>query len=389
MRTKLALALLLLPAFAHAQAFRVGSGIQIIPRTTAPTKATANGSIYIKSNDSNKLHYVKPDGTDAEVGGGGGAGTLTATYAAGASQTDSTIGLDSTRLGLRVRDHATPITGSLFAVQSDGGTNIFEVLAASVKLNVGLNPKTDTGAALGTSALRWSDVRGLTATFGGASSSNLTIGTTGGITVDGSSPIDFSGNSGAFKTTTGAATFGSSSYSLNSTFTANLGYSMPRCAANNTSIATTAASSVTTGNLVKFVQPVTITGIRFFWTGGVGALTVKATLYDSANSNVGSCTVAVDAAGVFSCTFTGVVVTSSLTYKTYTLSVWENSGARYSYLNAGGCLPATGNDNVLAQLSPWVLSTSSGVYSAGDARPTTEVGAANQYFPMEAIFSAP
>lgn len=84
--------LFLLPSLkqARAQAFRVGSGVQMVPRTTAPTKASANGSLYINSSDSYKLHYVKPDGTDAEVGGGGGGltGTLTLAripFASGAS----------------------------------------------------------------------------------------------------------------------------------------------------------------------------------------------------------------------------------------------------------------------------------------------------------------
>lgn len=61
----------------------------------------------------------------ALTGGGGGSCTLVNCYGAGASQTDSTIGLDSTRLGIRIRDNATPISGSLFQVQSSGGTTTY------------------------------------------------------------------------------------------------------------------------------------------------------------------------------------------------------------------------------------------------------------------------
>jgi len=73
-------------------------GIQMVPRATAPTKRTANGSLYIDSADSNALHYVKPDGTDAAVGGGGGGitasstDTLTNKTISGSSNTLSNIG---------------------------------------------------------------------------------------------------------------------------------------------------------------------------------------------------------------------------------------------------------------------------------------------------------
>lgn len=53
---------------------------------------------------------------------GGGSSTLATAYSNGASQTDSTIGLDSTRLGVRIRDNATPISGSLFAIQNSAGS---------------------------------------------------------------------------------------------------------------------------------------------------------------------------------------------------------------------------------------------------------------------------
>lgn len=119
---RLAFALLLLPSLACAQAFRVGKGAQIVPGTAAPTRAGTNGEIWIDSTASNVLKYTNPAGTTITLGAAGGGSTLAVAYAAGASQTDSTFALDSTRLGLRIRDNATPITGDLFAVQNSAGS---------------------------------------------------------------------------------------------------------------------------------------------------------------------------------------------------------------------------------------------------------------------------
>ena len=54
--------------------------------------------------------------------GGGGSSTLATAYTTGASQTDSTLLLDATRLGVRIRDNAIPITGALFLVQNSLAT---------------------------------------------------------------------------------------------------------------------------------------------------------------------------------------------------------------------------------------------------------------------------
>lgn len=88
------------------------------PGASAPTLQTSAGA-----KDLISCLY---DGTDLLCGSlAGTAGTstkLAAAYAAGASQTDSTLALDSTRLGVRIRDNATPISGSLMSVQNSGGT---------------------------------------------------------------------------------------------------------------------------------------------------------------------------------------------------------------------------------------------------------------------------
>ena len=126
-----ALALLALPSLAHAQAFRVGSGVQIVPRASSPTRVATNGVLWIDSGTGN-AKYTNPSGTTITLGAGGGGSTLATAYSGGASQTDSTILLDSTRLGVRIRDNASPI-GTLFAVQSSAGSTYFSVSASSAQ----------------------------------------------------------------------------------------------------------------------------------------------------------------------------------------------------------------------------------------------------------------
>jgi hypothetical protein len=66
---------------------------------------------------------------------GGGSSTLASSYSGGASQTDSTITLDSTRLGVIIQDAATPISGALFTVQKNaGGASFFSVTTSAVTL---------------------------------------------------------------------------------------------------------------------------------------------------------------------------------------------------------------------------------------------------------------
>lgn len=159
---------LLLTATALAQsnvAYRVGTGIQLVPTATTPSHAPGSGTIKIDSTNSNALTYVKPDGTSSVIGSGGGGyltikdegSSLTARtvlnftgagvtctdnagasrtdcsipgtindlptiYAAGSSQSNVTVGYNSTVLGYRFWDNATPIPGNLFEIASSGGT---------------------------------------------------------------------------------------------------------------------------------------------------------------------------------------------------------------------------------------------------------------------------
>ena len=157
---RLALLALLIPSLASAQAFRVGSGIQVVPRVAAPTRVATNGSVWINSGTS-ALQYTNAAGTTIALGASG-ASTLATAYTTGASQTDSTILLDNTRLGVRIRDNATPIGGTkLFSIETSTGTSFFNVSTAgsgTVTFNSLPRPSSDLGWDLGTSAYRWGNV---------------------------------------------------------------------------------------------------------------------------------------------------------------------------------------------------------------------------------------
>ena len=87
MKKLLAVVLLLaLPSLVSAQAFRVGSGVQLVPRLAAPTKITTNGVVWLSSSTSS-LQYTNPAGTTTTIGASGGGvtwpltnGTATNTY---------------------------------------------------------------------------------------------------------------------------------------------------------------------------------------------------------------------------------------------------------------------------------------------------------------------
>lgn len=153
---KLALLVTLLPSLVLAQAFRVGKGIQLVPTASAPTKASSNSLLWVDSGASNAIKYVKPDGSSITLGAGGAGSTLAAAYSAGSSQSDSTIGLDSTRLGIRIRDNATPIAGALWAVQDSAGTTTYlSVSASQTTAGVKIAPSVDASTNLGDSTHHW------------------------------------------------------------------------------------------------------------------------------------------------------------------------------------------------------------------------------------------
>jgi hypothetical protein len=65
------------------------------------------------------------------------------------------------------------------------------------------------------------------------------------------------------------------------------------------------AGNYTVGTQVAFNRIVTVTGARFYWSGGVGAKTVKVSFWDNiaGGSAIQTTSISVDAAGIYAVTF--------------------------------------------------------------------------------------
>lgn len=135
---------------------------------------------------------------------------------------------------------------------------------------------------------------------------------------------------------------------------------------------TDAAGDFTFGDLLVFTNDFVVTGGRFFWPGGHGALVVKVTLWDLNGVAVASVNVNVDAAGLYN----GIFATAQpvVAHRPYRISVWEMSGARNIYVANGQMSVISGGLYPLFFLNerqaPNYFRFHS-VFAAGDAFPTS------------------
>ncbi len=132
--------------------------------------------------------------------------------------------------------------------------------------------------------------------------------------------------------------------------------------------------NATTGRTFSFDTTVTILGMKFWWSGGVGALTIKCQIWDPSLVSLQIQTVSVNAAGIYIATWNTPVVVAT-TASPYLFSMWETTGTYYMG-TAGLTNPETvsstinamlvGHHIMLAQIGSY-----SNFYSNGDAAPTT------------------
>lgn len=99
--------------------------------------------------------------------------------------------------------------------------------------------------------------------------------------------------------------------------------------ANNHTGATLNAGNFSMGAIFYLVTPGSCTGGRFYWAGGAGAVTVKVSLWDSSNTRVKNASVAVNAAGIYSVTFSSPHIINDI-YQVYTIAMWEDSGTKFT-----------------------------------------------------------
>ncbi len=142
------------------------------------------------------------------------------------------------------------------------------------------------------------------------------------------------------------------------------------------------SGDVTGGRQFMFDGAVTVLGLKFYWPGGVGALTVKCQLWDPSSSSVASVNVSVNAAGVYTATFGSPYdVAGADAAKPFIFSAYETSGLYYAQVTLD--TPETTGDVV----GHHIIHLGH-LYASGDAVPSNPVsGAAGNYFPIEPVLA--
>jgi hypothetical protein len=152
--------------------------------------ASLNGGMFYNTS-TNHFNVIESglvkelcNKTDLGCGSAGAAQTLAVVYANGASQTDETIALDSTRNGVLIRDNATPIGGTLFGVQnSTGATKYLDVTSSGISVAgtiVATGNINSSGGGLQTNSTTRVDNSGNLTNIGNFTSSGATTFSTTG-----------------------------------------------------------------------------------------------------------------------------------------------------------------------------------------------------------------
>lgn len=154
------------------------------------------------------------------------------------------------------------------------------------------------------------------------------------------------------------------------------------------------AGSYSTGSKFMPTVAMSITGARFYWAGGVGAKTIKVSLWNNGTSTrVATTTIAVNAAGIYTPTFSSAyAITGSSVNQSFSIAIWENSGTNFFSVTPDGwrLWPGASSTNTfgMALWGPSMYCGGFSWYGAGDVSPATSWTTSDQY-PVEPTFTVP
>jgi hypothetical protein len=390
MKRLLPLLIALFPAVVNAQAFRVGSGIQIVPRATAPAKVAANGSVWLKLSDST-LHFVNPAGTDIALGAGGG-GSVSLTCTGPLTCTPSTItGTGSVALGTTGPGAVTTGGGSLYiaSVTTDAYGRVASMttgtppgataittgrVAYGTGTSITGSPDfTFDGVKVSTLNL-WSSFLTMTpqtlasCTYGSSTAGCLAYDTA-------TSLLKYSNNNGISWTALGGGST-----------VRNLWWS-PVDIAGNVAPSFSSAGSFAVGQGFMPQVAMTQTGVRFYYPDTTSR-TIKVSLWDNTGTRVATSTATYNTAGVKTVTWgTPVAVMSSQAYKYWNVSMWDTSGT--GFIQTTG-VAASEEPTFPAQNGPSISWRAISSYGTGDVSPSATFNSTGgAIYPIEPVFTVP
>lgn len=179
-------------------------------------------------------------------------------------------------------------------------------------------------------------------------------------------------------------------------------YSVVQLGSNQTSWITD-GGAFGVGAAYAFPRPVTVQGIRFYWIGGFGALSVKCSMWDDSNTRVAFTTVSVNAAGIYTATFSvPQSVSAAQVMKRFVFSAWETTNTHCTQIN-NALTTLSLNDNTakwvlnaningsdeIFQVGPNIILLADNGFISGDVIPSSFGFATAYHFPVEPIFTCP
>lgn len=156
------------------------------------------------------------------------------------------------------------------------------------------------------------------------------------------------------------------------------------------------SGNFSTGQLFNLTKTATITGARFYYPHGGTSRNVKVSLWDHTGTRVANTTVAVNAGGIYTATFSSSVAYSS-TFRNWVIAMYETTGTEYYLIqnSQSPCYPGFCTNTNAGQITsyvtalwgPYELMLNPRIFVAGDAEPTGSPS--SETYLIEPVYTVP